>query len=1084
MKFIFYPLILLFLINNQTRSQSIDEVDISGLAFRSVGPALTTGRISDFAVNPDNRFEYYVAVSSGGVWKTTNAGTSYTPIFDSQGSYSIGVVTLNPHNPNEVWVGTGENNNQRSVAYGDGVYRSKDGGKSWKHMGLKNSEHISKIIIHPNDPNTIFVAAVGPLWSSGGDRGVYQSTDGGENWTQVLTLDEHTGVADMVMHPKNPNILFAAAHQRRRHVFTYISGGPSSAIYKSTDGGITWNKVSKGLPGVDLGRIGLAIPATRPNTVYAIVEAAMGKGGFFRSDDIGESWKKTSNYVTSGNYYQEIVTHPTDPNTIFSMNTFMNVSYDGGYTFSEIGEPAKHVDNHAMWIDPENTNYFLVGCDGGIYESFDAGKTWNFHSNMPIVQFYKVAVDNDEPFYNIYGGTQDNFSLGGPSRTNTSHGITNADWFVTKGGDGFESQVDPKNPDIVYAQSQYGVLARYDRKTGEQTGIQPKPGKDENAYRWNWDAPLAVSKHADGRIYFAANKLFKSDNRGDSWETISPDLTQQLDRNKLSVMGRTWSVDATFKHGSTSQYGTIVAFDESPLDENLLVVGTDDGLIQITTDGGTNWTKVSNFSGVPERTYVNSVVASRHDRNTIYAAFNNHKNGDFKPYLMVSKNMGKSWNSLSDDLPERGSVYAIAEDPIDPKLLFTGTEFGVFFTNDQGKKWKQIKAGLPTVAVRDIAIQERENDLVLATFGRSFYVLDDYSALRELNPTVLANAGYFFPTRRAWLYAEKQPYGSYGTKSFMGENFFTSPNPPYGATFTYYIKDSAITMEQLRRAQEKKIKKEGGNVSTPDYDTYKAEQQEEAPFLLFTIKDSDGKVVRTLKQSVKKGVNRITWDLRYPAKEAVSLRKSDPENAYSNDPEGPLAGPGDYTVSMAVFHKDNFTTLTEPHVFKVEKLFEGTLPEENQQAIAAFREEIEKTIGEFDAMNKAMSDEKSRLRYIEQAVFATDNKSQELFQRYVSLKRDLKDISTEINGDGIKSKLDLDTRYPLSQRLGYLSWEIGSTTGKPTETHKEALKIAQEEMADVKTKIESYQQSRASLELELKDLGAPYTPGRVLENDF
>ena len=573
------------------KKHALDTLSIPSLKFRSIGPSFTSGRISDFAVNPQKPYEYYVATSSGGVWKTINSGTTYNPIFDTQGSYSIGCISMDPSNSNTLWVGTGENNNQRSVAYGDGIYRSDDGGSSWKNKGLKESEHIGKIIVHPENSDIVWVAAIGPLWSSGGDRGVYKTTDGGDSWECVLEIDKYTGVTDLVIDPRDPDVLYAAAFQRARHVFTYLGGGPGSGIYKTVDGGASWTEANTGLPKVDLGRIGLDISPANPEIIYAIVEAAQGKSGFYKSTNRGTSWKKQSSHVTSGNYYQEIIADPVDENTIFSMDTWLKISRDGGKTFRNTGEDTKHVDNHCIWINPDNNDHWLVGCDGGIYETWDAAKTWSFKANLPVTQFYKVAVDDDEPFYNIYGGTQDNFSMGGPSRSLTAHGILNSEWYITHGGDGFESQVDPDNPNIVYAQSQYGVLVRYDRMSGEEVGIQPKERKGENAYRWNWDAPLQVSRHKKGRLYFAANKLFRSDDYGNNWEVLSDDLTRQLNRNELKIMDRVWSVDAVAKNRSTSPYGTIVAFSESPLDENLLVVGTDDGLIQLSMDGGNSWKK-------------------------------------------------------------------------------------------------------------------------------------------------------------------------------------------------------------------------------------------------------------------------------------------------------------------------------------------------------------------------------------------------------------------------------------------------------------------------------------------------------------
>ena len=701
----------------------------SGLKFRLLGPAITSGRVSDFAVNPNNYHEFYATVASGNVWKTTNSGTTWEPIFDNYGSYSIGCVTLDPNNPHVVYVGTGENNSQRSVSWGDGIYRSEDGGKSFENIGLKKSEHIAKILVDPRDSKVIYVAAQGPLWKGGGQRGLYKSTDYGATWDSVLYISENTGVTDVVMDPRNPDILYAASYQRRRHVWVLLNGGPEGAIYKSTDAGTTWNKLKSGLPGGDIGRIGLAISPVNPDHIFAIIEARE-KGGFYKSTNRGASWKKTNDYKTvSAQYYNEIFCDPKDVNKIYSLDTRTKVSIDGGVTFNNLGNEARHVDDHALWINPKNTNHLLIGGDGGIYETFDAAKTWQFKSNLPVTQFYRVSVDNSEPFYWVYGGTQDNNSMGVPSQTINNEGIVNADWIPTLGGDGYEAAIDPTDPNIVYTQYQYGGLARYDKKSGEVISIKPQEGKGEEPLRWNWDSPVIISPHKHTRLYFAANKLFKSDDRGNSWVAISADLTRQIDRNKLEVMGKVWSVDAVAKNASTSFYGNIVSLTESPLAEGVIYVGTDDGLIQVTEDGGENWRKIEKFPSVPEMTYVSCLYASLHDPNTVYAAFDNHKQGDFKPYILKSNDRGKSWQSISGDLEEPFVVYSVIQDHINPELLFTGTEYGVYFSINEGKKWIQLKGELPTIAVRDIDIQRRENDLVLGTFGRGFYVLDDYSPL-------------------------------------------------------------------------------------------------------------------------------------------------------------------------------------------------------------------------------------------------------------------------------------------------------------------------------------------------------------------
>lgn len=1062
-------------------SYFLDDISLSGLSFRSVGPALTSGRIADVAVHPDNRAVYYVATASGGVWKTENAGTTYTPIFDGEGSYSIGCVTLDPNNPNVVWVGTGENNNQRSVAYGDGVYKSEDGGGSWTNMGLKNSEHIGKILIDPSNSDVVYVAAIGPLWSEGGDRGVYKTTDGGTTWEAVLTIDEHTGVTDLVMDPRDPNVLYAAAFQRRRHVFTYVGGGSESGMYKSTDAGKTWKKINKGLPSVDMGRIGLAISPANPDIIYAMVEAAGDAGGFFKSTNRGASWQKQSGYSTSGNYYSEIVAHPTNADVVYAMDTWMHVTFDGGKSFDRVGERTKHVDNHSLYIDPSDPSYFIAGCDGGLYDSYDAGKTWVFKANLPVTQFYKVALDNATPFYNIYGGTQDNFSLGGPSRTRSANGITNADWYITNGGDGFESQVDPNNPNIVYAQSQNGNLVRYDVSSGEIMGIQPKPRKDEDAYRWNWDAPLAISTHKDTRIYFAANKLFRSDDRGDTWEVISPDLTQQIDRNTLPVMGRIQSIDAVAKNASTSEYGAIVAFAESPHDQNHLIVGTDDGLIQMTKDGGANWTRVSSFPGVPANTYVNYLLFSQHEPNTVYAAFNNHKRGDFKPYMYVSRDGGKSWQSISSNLPERGSTYCIAEDHINRNLLFAGTEFGCFVSIDGGGHWKALKAGLPTVAIRDMAIQQRENDLVLGTFGRGFYVLDDYSPLREMNEATANAAGQIFPIRDGLIYVESRRLGLDG-KAFMGDSHFMATNPDVGVAFTYFLPDAPKTREDIRKKAEQEKIKAGEEIRYPTYEERLAEKREEAPVLLFTIRDASGEVVRYLESKPSKGVNRINWDGRYPSKRPIRLGSSGPFNPFANAPTGMMVMPGNYTVSMALQSDGVWTNIGDPVSFELKTLGGVTLPAANRQDMVDFQNKAMELQRVYLAANSTLSEIDRRLKHMDQALLAIPNPAQDMKKDIRAIEDILYEIRVSMDGDNVATELDQATGYPIGSRIGYLSYEMWNSSSAPTTTQKEALRIAREEIQPLLVRINQvYTVQLKALERKLEEAGAPYTPGRELK---
>ena len=1067
--------------NSLSGGKSLEELSLSGLKFRCIGPALTSGRISDFAVNPQKPSEYYVATSSGGVWKTINAGTTFKPIFDSQSSYSIGCITMDPNNPHIIWVGTGENNNQRSVAYGDGVYRSKDGGRSWKNMGLKASEHIGKILIHPDDSRVIYVAAIGPLWSSGGDRGVYKSIDGGESWEKVLEIDEHTGVTDLVMDPRNPDVLYAAAYQRRRHVFTYLGGGPGSAIYKTEDGGEQWTKASKGLPSVDLGRIGLSISPANPEYIYAIVEAAEGKGGTYRSTNRGASWEKRGSYSTSGNYYQEIIADPQNPEKLYAMNTWMAVSSDGGQSFSVVGEDFKHVDNHCIWIDPQFTDHLLVGCDGGIYETWDSGKTWDFKSNLPITQFYKVAVDNAEPFYNVYGGTQDNFSLGGPSRVSTAHGITNADWFITHGGDGFESQVDPENPDIVYAQSQYGVLVRYDKRSGEEVGIQPKARKGENAYRWNWDAPLAVSSHSKGRLYFAANKVFKSDDYGNSWEVLGEDLTAQINRNELKVMDRVWGIDAVAKNRSTSPYGTIVSFSESPLNENLLIVGTDDGLIQITSDGGKSWRKISAISGVPAQSYINEVYASQHDENVMYAAFNHHKYGDFKPYIFKSSDRGETWESITSNLPPKGSVYAFEEDHIDANLLFLGTEFGVFFSNDTGASWKQLKAGLPTIAVRDIDIQRRENDLVLGTFGRGFYVLDDYTPLRSLEKEMLDKEAELFAVRDAWSFEYSMPLGLPG-KSFQGDGYYSAENLGSEALITYYLKDSWESPKDLRKKKEKEAREDAGDVSYPSYEELKAEREGKAAELLVTIQDASGEVVRKFFRSAAKGIHRMKWDLRYVSKNPISFRSPSFYNPFAGKEEGTLVLPGMYSVSISKVEKGIISPLAGPVPFEVKALQNTVLPAADKAAKVAFQRQASELARTLQGAASRLSEASDQLRYMKEAVNRAEVQQQDLYSELNTLEKKLDQLRQKMSGDPIKRQLDIDQPPSIMDRVFSLAYEQFYTTSAPTQTHQDIYAIALEEFEPVLAEINTFlERDMESFKEKLEAAGAPYTPGRKVE---
>jgi photosystem II stability/assembly factor-like uncharacterized protein len=1053
----------------------------AGLKLRSFGPAWTSGRIGDFAFDPSRPGRYFVAVASGGVWKTENAGTTWSPVFDSEGSYSIGCVTLDPSNPNTIWVGTGENNSQRSVAWGDGVYRSEDGGKSWKNLGLKRSEHIGRIAVDPRDSRVVYVAAQGPLWGPGGDRGLYKTTDGGKTWTATLTISENTGVSEVLMDPRNPDLLYAAAYQRRRHVWTLIDGGPESAIYKSTDAGKTWRKVEKGLPkDVDLGRIGLAVAPSNPDVVYAVVEAADGKGGFFRSTDRGESWEKRSDYVSNGpQYYQEIFCDPRNVDRVYSMDTWLQITEDGGKTFKRVGEKTKHVDNHAMWIDPSNTDHLLVGCDGGIYETFDRGRTWGFKSNLPVTQFYRVAVDDSAPFYYVYGGTQDNFSMGGPSRTITVNGIVNSDWFVTTGGDGFFSAIDPTDPNIVYAESQYAGLVRFDRRSGEEIDIKPREGKGEPTLRWNWDSPLIISPHSHTRLYFAGNRLFRSEDRGDSWQAVSGDLSRGIDRNKLPVMGKVWPADAVAKNTSTSFYGNATALSESPLAEGLLYVGTDDGLVHVSEDGGKTWRKVESLPGVPAMTFVSRVAASPHNADVVYAAFDNHKNEDFKPYLLKSTDRGRTWASIAGDLPEGEVVYAVTEDTKDAKLVFAGCEFGVYFSLDTSH-WIKLKGGMPTIAVRDLAIQAREGDLALATFGRSFYILDDLTPLRGLTRDTLEKPAALFPVKDARAYIQSSPLGGKG-KAFQGDAFFTADNPPFGAVITYYLKDTLKTRKELRHEAEKEAEKKGVAPAYPTPEQLREEAREEKPAVILTVTDAEGKVVRRLSDPADKGFHRVAWDLRYAAANPVKLpSEKEEKDPWESPDQGPMVAPGAYRVALAQRVAGTVTELAGPQQFQVVPLGLATLKAQDQAAVVAFEQKTARLQRAVLGAVEAAKEAKDHLAKIKVALADTPTARPELTTQATSIEAQLQDLQVALAGDRVLARYSEPTPPSIQERVQGIVYALWATTQEPTKTMVDAYNIASDEFSLVLPRLQTLiQVDLARLQDAMEKAGAPWTPGRV-----
>ena len=701
-------------------------------------------------------------------------------------------------------------------------------------------------------------------------------------------------------------------------------------------------------------------------------------------------------------------------------------------------------------------------------------------ANLPVTQFYKVSVDNAEPFYNIFGGTQDNFSLGGPSRSISGNGISNEEWFITHGGDGFETQVDPQNPNIIYAQSQYGGLVRYDKLSGEEVGIQPHERKGEDAYRWNWDAPLVVSAHVPGRIYFAANKLFMSDDRGNTWDVISEDLTRQIDRNKLKVMGRVWSVDAVAKNQSTSPYGNIVAFAESPINAALLYVGTDDGLIQVTADRGKAWRKVDNIAGAPDTSFINMIIASSHDENVVYACFNHHKYGDFKPYLFVSKDKGDTWKNISSNLPERGTVYAIAEDHVDPNLLFVGTEFGCFVSNNAGKSWKKLAAGLPTIAVKDMAIQKRENDLVLGTFGRGFYVLDDYSVLRTLSESNLTKEASLLPVRDGYLFENRYPLGLPKT-GFQGDSYYRGDNLGSEVLLTYYVKDKVTSAKDQRINDAQKLAKEGKDNVYPTYEQLAAERDESKAKWYITIQDAQGKIVRKLPLAADKaGLQRISWDLRSASKEAISLGGSGFYNPFAGRDEGPLVVPGVYRAVLSEWRDDKMTPVGDAVSFNVKSLNHHALPATDPQSMVSFKYKAEEVQRVEQITSGAISEGLTELTYMRKAVTQMDVPEESLLVDINAVESKFKAMQRQLSGDPIKAQLDLDPTPSVADRIGRVLGESKYSSSQPTATHMMSLSIAQDELKSIMGNLQEVtEKDMVSLRAKLQKAGSPYIPNML-----
>jgi len=845
----FFLTSLLLAANEQDEKIKIDSHTFGAIEARSIGPAVMGGRISALdAVNSNPRI-IYVGAASGGIWKSISGGTTFKPIFDKY-TQSIGAIAIDQAHPDTVWVGTGETWVRNSVSVGTGLYRTTDGGDNWKLVGLDSTERISRILINPEDSKIVYVAAMGHLWDANEERGVYKTTDGGKSWEKILYVDENTGCADLAMDPQEPDILYAAMWQFRRYPDFFESGGRGSGLYRTTDGGTTWKKLKNGLPEEELGRIAIAVAPSRPSTIYAVIES--NKTAAYRSDDLGENWARldSSNYIAMRPFYFSLlVVDPHDHNRIYKPGYILNVSSDGGKSFANRG--GFHPDLHALWINPGNPFHLILGTDGGIYVSFDRANTWMFLNNIPVSQFYHVSFDMEKP-YNVYGGLQDNGSWYGPSQN--PGGITNADWKNCGFGDGFYVFVDPHDKDIIYSEYQGGNISRLHRSTGERKDIKPYPKEGESKYRFNWNTPIHVTEHA---LYIGAQFLFRSTNKGESWQRISGDLTTNDPKKQRQEQSGGITVDNT----TAENHCTIYTICESPLNNDVIWVGTDDGNVQITQDGGKSWTNVvKNIPDLPANTWCSCIEASHHEPGTAYATFDGHRSGDMNVYVYKTTDFGQNWKLIKTNDIE-GYAHVIKEDLVKPDLLFVGTEFGLFITIDGGEQWAQFTGNFPPVPVMDIAIHPREHDVILATHGRGIYIIDDITYLRKITKNVIASDVYMFDSPTSIIKPQV------GIQRFSGSDEFVGSNPNEVAKIIYYMKKRHVFGD-----------------------------------LKVEIYDAEGNLLKTLPGGKRRGMNIVNWYMRQkPPKVAPAPTLA------GGALFGPIVAEGTYTAKI-IKGKDTYTT--------------------------------------------------------------------------------------------------------------------------------------------------------------------------------
>jgi len=982
--FLFMVFLCVFFINaknaDDNSSPFLSESILDSVKLRNIGPANMGGRIDDFAVRKDDPHTIYVGTASGGLWKTTNNGVSWIPIFDDQATSSIGDVTLSPSNPDIVWVGTGEPNNRQSSSWGNGVYKSSDGGRTWTHMGLKDTHHIGRIVIHPTNPDIVYVAALGHLWGSNKERGLFKTIDGGKTWINTLFINEDTGCVDVAMDPESPNILYAASYQRRRRGWGFSGGGPHSGLYRTTDSGENWEKMSNGLPSGNTGRIGISIFHSNPKIVYALIENK--KGGVFRSDDKGFSWKKMSVTNPRPMYYSQIRIDPNNDQRIWVLGARMYYSEDGGKSFKTDLVTTPHGDHHAMWINPNNSNHIILGSDGGIYFSYDRGNTWDFVNTIPLGQFYEIGFDMQDPYW-VCGGLQDNGSWAGPSATRTRLGVTNADWIKIGGGDGFYTQVDPTDPTQIYAESQNGNLFRINRITGERKSLRPMPEEEEEEYRFNWNSPIHISPHNPSKIYYGGNRLFISTDRGETWEKTE-DLTTQTDREKMPLMGKLPDKDTLSKHDGIAYFGDITTLCESPLKQGLLYIGTDDGKIQVSQDGGKNWRDVSsNIPDYKKFTYVTRVIASQHAQARAYVTLDGHRNNDFKAQVYVTENSGENWKDISNGIPEGSIVNVIREHPRNPELLFIGTERGAYFSIDRGKKWIKIKSNFPTVPVDDIGIHPKENDLILGTHGRSIWILDDITFLEQMTEQALESPPLLFSIKPA-VY-----FNPFSNKGNLGDKLFIAPNPPFGAVIHYYLDED----------HKNKI--------------------------TFEITNESNKKIRELKGPGKAGLHRITWDLKYEPPESAETRRSYFSLAT------PFVLPGEYNITLQTPEKEKTQTVKvsgDPRI-------DATLEERKAQHDALYK--LYKLYDPYNRTNETLTTISKSISSLKQNLKKVKELPEVISKKIDSITNEIDKIRIEMNGDPEKGWSGILSS--LRGKLYMLGSSISSCVAAPSESQMKEI---------------------------------------------